>query len=307
MRIWVADSAPFFTLEMGIAPDTGALNQGGRLFGRQAFIGLASPWGTVTLGRLHSMYFFAGQDAEVLGAISIGMGAIDPYIPNARHDNAIGWRGRFGAWDLGATYSLGRDTVNAGPSPAGTNCPGENPGDGQACRAYSVMAKYNTSGWGATLAFDRQRGRTLGAAPDTIFGGLNSSAKTDDRLTVNAYVMLDSTKVGAGVIRRNNDGLAAAPRSNLWFLGVSHPVTPKTTVAAEVMGLRFPGASQRNSTMLAALVNHQLSRRTAIYTQVGRINNGSAATTSLSGAQAGSNPQPGVGQSGINVGIRHVF
>lgn len=296
-----------FTMEMGIAPDTGALNQGGRTFGRQAYVGLAGPWGTFTLGRQHSMYFFAGQDADVLGAASIGMGALDSYIPNARHDNVIGWRGRFGTWDLGATYSLGRDSVNAGPSPAGTNCPGESPRDSQACRAYSAMAKYKSTDWGATLAFDRQRGRTLGAAPDTIFGGLTSSEKTDDRLAINGYAMLGSTKLGAGVTRRDNDGLPIAPKTNLWFVGISHPVTRQTTVAMQVMSLRFPGASQRNSTMLAAMVNHQLSRRTAVYGQIGRISNGHAAATSLSGAQAGSAPPLGSGQSGVNVGIRHVF
>jgi predicted porin len=44
-----------FTLEMGLALDTGTLNQGGRGFGRQAFVGLAGPWGAVTLGRNYSM------------------------------------------------------------------------------------------------------------------------------------------------------------------------------------------------------------------------------------------------------------
>lgn len=299
--------AALFTLEMGFGADSGALNQGGRIFGRQAYVGLQGPWGTVTAGRLYSMLFFSGFEADVLGPISFGMGGLDPYIPNARMDNAIGWRGRFGAWDVGATYSFGRDTVNAGPSPAGTNCPGESAADSKACRAWSAMAKYVTPAWGATVAFDRQHGRSVGPAPDAIFGGLNSSDKTDDRLAVNAYVLLGSTKVGAGVIRRDNDGLAAATRSNLWFVGAQTPITPKTSVAVQVMSLRFPDASQRNSTILSALVNHQLSRRTAIYGQLGQIANGSTATASLSGAATGSNPAAGGSQSGVNVGIRHAF
>lgn len=36
------------------------------------------------------------------------------------------WRKNFGnGFQAGATYSFGRDSVNAGPSPAGTNCPGQ--------------------------------------------------------------------------------------------------------------------------------------------------------------------------------------
>lgn len=34
-----------FTLESGFAPDSGVSNQGGRLFGRQANVGLSGPWG----------------------------------------------------------------------------------------------------------------------------------------------------------------------------------------------------------------------------------------------------------------------
>ena len=34
-----------FTLEQGISVDNGTLNQGGRAFGRQAFVGISAPWG----------------------------------------------------------------------------------------------------------------------------------------------------------------------------------------------------------------------------------------------------------------------
>jgi predicted porin len=44
--------AAIFTLESGFNLNSGALNEGGRLFGRQAFVGIqSSSWGTVTLGR----------------------------------------------------------------------------------------------------------------------------------------------------------------------------------------------------------------------------------------------------------------
>ena len=40
-----------FTLEQGFTADTGGLSQGGRGWGRQAFVGLAGTWGTLSLGR----------------------------------------------------------------------------------------------------------------------------------------------------------------------------------------------------------------------------------------------------------------
>ena len=37
-----------FVLESGFGMDTGTLQQGGRLFGRQAFVGLQGNWGKIT-------------------------------------------------------------------------------------------------------------------------------------------------------------------------------------------------------------------------------------------------------------------
>ena len=45
-----------FTLESGFSLDTGASAQGGLLFGRQAFVGLQSDFGTVSLGRQYGAY-----------------------------------------------------------------------------------------------------------------------------------------------------------------------------------------------------------------------------------------------------------
>ena len=149
-----------FTAEMGFAPDMGTSAQGGRLFGRQAFVGLAGPWGAVTVGRQYSMLFWSMMDSDVVGPAVYAIGSLDPYIPNSRADNALAYRGTFGGLQLGAQYSFGRDTVNAGPSPVGTNCPGEG-ADSKACRQWSLLGKYDTTGWGVSLAYDQQHGRAL--------------------------------------------------------------------------------------------------------------------------------------------------
>jgi len=52
-------AASGFVLEMGIAPDTALLNQGGRALGRQTFVGLAGPWGTVSFGRECSQILYS--------------------------------------------------------------------------------------------------------------------------------------------------------------------------------------------------------------------------------------------------------
>lgn len=296
-----------FTLEMGFAPDTGASGQGGRLFGRQSYVGLAGPWGSVTVGRQYSMLFWSVLDADVMGPAVYAMGSLDAYIPNARADNAVAYRGTFGGWNVGAEYSTGRDTVNAGPSPVGTNCPGESGADSKACRQWSALAKYDTAGWGVALAYDHQNGRTTTGPTDLVFGNLNSSSKSDSRLGLNGYVKLGSAKVGGGLLRRDNDGDAVKPRSDLWYLGASYPITAALTVDGQWLTLRYKNTSDRDATLLAARLVYSLSKRTAVYTQVGHIRNDRLSAVSVSGGAAGSNPAAGGSQNGVNVGIRHAF
>ncbi|WP_295957084.1 porin [Rhodoferax sp.] len=296
-----------FALEMGVAPDTGASGQGGRLFGRQSYVGLGSDWGTVTVGRQYSMLYWSMMDADIVGPSVFGLGSLDAYIPNARHDNAIAYRGKFDGLSVGASYSLGRDTVNAGPSPVGTNCPGESGSDAQACRAWSLQAKYDTPTWGAALAYDLQHSRTLTSATDAVFGGLTSSAKTDARLSVNGYAKFGDAKLAAGVIRRDNDGSATKPKSDLWFLAASYAISPAWTVDGTVARLAYKDFDNSDSTLVAVRALYKLSKRTTVYAQLGHISNQSLAAVSVSGGATGSNPAAGGSQTGTMVGINHSF
>lgn len=289
-----------FTLEMGIAPDSGTLNQGGRAFGRQSFVGLAGPWGSLTLGRQYTMLLWSILDADILGPNIYSAASLDSYIPNARADNSIAYRGTFSGFTVGATYSLGRDTVNAGPSPAGTNCAGESGTDKKACREWSALLKYDTPAWGAALAVDELRG---GAG---TFAGLTSSALKDTRVSANGYAKLGAFKLGGGLIRRDNEASFATPRSDLWYLGAAYSVTPQLVLDGELFRMKFKGSANK-ATMAAVRATYNFSKRTAVYATAGRINNDGALAFSVSGGQAGSNPIAGGSQTGLAMGIRHSF
>ncbi|WP_394790912.1 porin [Rhodoferax sp.] len=299
--------AAVYTLEMGFAPDTGASGQGGRLFGRQSYVGLSSDWGAITVGRQYSMLYWSMMDADIVGPSVFGLGSLDSYIPNSRTDNAIAYRAKFDALSVGAAYSLGRDTVNAGPSPVGTNCAGESGSDAQACRAWSLLAKYDTPTWGAALAYDVQHGRTLTSSTDAIFGGLTSSDKTDTRLSANGYVKLGDTKLAAGVIRRDNDGSATKPKSDLWFLAAAYNISPAWTVDGTVARLAYKDVDNNDATLLALRALYRFSKRTTVYGQLGFIRNQSQSAVSVSGGATGSNPVAGGSQTGTMVGINHTF
>ena len=303
-----AGLSAIFTLEMGFAPDTGASGQGGRLFGRQSLVGLSGDWGAVTLGRQWTMLFWSLLDSDIVGPSIYGLGSLDSYIPNSRIDNSMAYKGKFSDFTVGATYSLGRDTVNAGPSPAGTNCPGESGADAQACREWSALVKYDTRTWGAALAYDKLNGRTPASATDVVLpAGLTGSSKSDARLMVNGYVNLADLKIGGGVIRRKNEGSATRPKSDLWYLAAAYPLSSAWTIDGTLAKLSYKNIDNYDSTLLAVRSLYKLSKRTTLYAQIGTIRNDSLVNVSVSGGATGSNPALGGSQTGTMVGINHTF
>lgn len=289
-----------FNLEGGIGVDSGVSNQGGRLFGRAAYVGLSGSWGSLTLGRQTTMLFWSLLEADIMGPNIYGIGSLDPYVPNARADNAIAYRGSFGGWTLGATYSLGRDAVNAGPSPAGTNCAGESATNSKQCREWSAMAKYDAKDWGVAAAIDRMNG---GAG---AFAGLSSASLQDTRVSVNGYAKLGQLKLGGGLIRRDNEGSAATPRSDLWYVGAAYALTPALLIDGQWLRLTYDDSANK-ATLGVVRGTYSFSKRTAVYAQLASISNQGASALSVSGGAAGSNPAPGRSQTGVMVGVRHAF
>ncbi len=287
-----------FTLESGFGVDGGTLNQGGRLFGLQAWVGLAGNWGQLSVGRQLTMLLWSLQNTDVMGPAIYGNGSLDSYVPNARVDNAVAYKGRFDAVTVGATFSPGRDTVNAGPGPAGMNCPGETAASARNCREWSALLAYDAARWGANAAVD-----TLNGGPGA-FGGLRAGQR-DRRLSVGAYARLADVKLTAYWIRRDNDAAATA-RSDLLSTGVAYQVNERVDIAGQLSTLRYRDSANR-ATLLALRGTYALSKRTAVYLTGGYLDNHGLLALSVSAGAPGSNPLPGGGQRGTMAGIRHAF
>jgi predicted porin len=272
-----------FTLETGLSLDTGAMGQGNRLFGRQASIGLKGAWGTLTLGRQVNMTYLAGMKADVLGPNLFAIGSIDPYLPNARSDNAIG-------------LQPGRDSSAAG-GPAATGCAGEVAGNSRACRQATALLGYDNKRFGATASYDILYGN-VGAA-----GGLTSSKNSDRRTTLNLYAMLGKAKLGGGVIDRETKAVTGVTKSDLYYLGASYPATEFVTVDGQLAQRNIKG-SNADVTMLVARATYALSKRTAVYAAIGRMKNDGLSAVAL---DAGGTVGAGKTQNGLMTGLRHGF
>lgn len=284
-----------FVLESGLVPDTGAMGQGGRLFGRQSYVGLKGAWGALTLGRQVNMTFIAGLKADIMGPNVFGNGSIDAYLPNARSDNAIGYLGSFRGVTVGATYSLGRDSSNAG-GPAATGCAGESAASRKACRQATALLAYDSAQFGAALAYDTMNGGAGAAAP------LNNPGYQDVRTNVNGYAMLGKAKLGMGLQHRRTSAMTKQS-SDLYFVGASLPVAELWTADAQLSRyiLRDSGKA---ATLSVARLTYFLSKRTALHASYGYMHNSALAAVSL---DPGGSVGTGMNQTGLMAGIRHAF
>jgi general bacterial porin, GBP family len=152
-------------LENGFSVINGTLGQGGRMFGRQAWVGLSSNYGSVTLGRQYNAMQDVLEPLQVATATILTQYATHPLdndnIDNTyRTDNAIKFTTvKYGGFQAEATYAFSNSTSFA------------------VNRSYSVGATYSTGtlSLGAAYvrltnpAFNRD---TAGATPSDNFYSL---------------------------------------------------------------------------------------------------------------------------------------
>ncbi|GLU33620.1 porin [Trinickia caryophylli] len=302
-----------FTLESGFNMRDGSSGQGGRLFGRQAFVGLKSTtYGTLAFGRQYAMTYLAIQGADIIGPDIYGMGSLDAYIPNARTDNAVTYLGSYKGFTLGLGYSFGRDSAGTGNSPGQGTCAGSVPGHATECRDWSVMLKYDSQYFGVAASYEEERGGTNAAA--NFFDGvtptvLTSAADKDARAHLSAYAQYAGAKIGAGWVgRRVVTQSPAVPdvRSNLFFVGASYLVLPTLVVDGEVYRI-VNSEHDTRATMGTLRTTYLLSKRSSVYAQVAYLANSAKARYAVSGGGSGTTPGAGMGQTGVMVGIKHMF
>ncbi|BCF93414.1 porin [Paraburkholderia largidicola] len=161
-----------FVLENGFDVSTGKLGQGGLMFGRQAYVGLSSGLGTVTLGRQYdSVVDYVGilatgdQWASSMGAHP---GDLDNLNNSYRTNNTIKYASaNYAGLTFGGTYSLGGVAGNLTSN-----------------QIWSLGAGYANGP--LTLAVGYLNARTPGANSGSMFGN-NTSSTTASTVTTPVY------------------------------------------------------------------------------------------------------------------------
>jgi predicted porin len=264
-----------FQLEGGFDADTGMSGQGGRLFGRSAFVGLENRLGRLTLGRLTTTIYDFDLIYDPVAPSRYSGASIDPAFAG-RADNGVKYNGTFGAANMSALYSTGAEI--AGASRVG--------------REYGFGAGFKLANVNIGLAYDNLAGAMVATKGTTV-----------KRTSIAAIFDASVVKLFAGYTHRENEVTPTASTVGEYWVGLQAPLTASTNLSAAYYGVNVH-ASGNDSSMLAALLSHAFSKRTDIYLHMAYARNKGNAGLGVTGfgtVAAGQN------QSAATLGVRHKF
>jgi len=292
-----------FALESGFALDTGAANT--RLFDRQAYVGVQSNYGAVTLGRHQTpVYDFAVAYDPMAMAPRYSLYSMDADMAS-RADNSIKYVGVFGGLTASALYSFGYDMQGA--NGAGV---GEKPGNARQGREYSLGLNYATGPFGIGAVYDmRQALVTDGVDLKVQRASVAGSYAYGPAKAFLGYRWAKVTQPGAG------------NRSNLWWGGLGYQATPALSLTGAVYYQGYRG-TKTDPWLFVASGDYALSKRTDLYMNLAYSVNrtdgniGSQSTLGVAGTDTtiAGYPAPFAAgtagkqnQFGAVVGVRHKF
>jgi predicted porin len=314
-----------FQLENGFNVNTGALGQGGREFGRQAFVGLTSDkLGTVTLGRQYDplVDMVQGITGDNYWASIVGTpGDVDNYDNSSRVNNAVKY--------VSPNYAgLQFEGMYGFSNGAGTT------GQGQ---TYSGAVAYNNGPLGLAAGYyytsNPSAGRSAtnwnSPSSDSIFdsainGGYASAHSIAIARAAAQYAIGPVTLGGSySNVKYRPDGFSAFTSTETYNIGsafANYQLTPAFLVGLGYTYEKASGDTGAHYNQVGIGADYTLSKRTDFYalgayqkasgTQATYVTNGGVTTRVNQQAQAS------IGSFGFNgtstqelvlVGIRHKF
>jgi len=309
-----------FTLESGFNIDNGTASQSSRMFGRQAFVGLASDqYGAVTLGRQYDSVVdylapLSNTGTQYGGTIAAHPFDNDNLNNSVRFNNTIKYSSvNYAGFKFGGTYSF------------------SNSSDFANNRAYSVGASYNWAGLNVAAGylqansdvnnlqlgvgnsgaqtgewtFAAGRQRTFGGGVNYTFGPATAGfVYTQTNLTNAVGISASQSGTGAGLLFNANSARFQNFEGN-----VRYALTPALSLAGAYTYTRanFGGGVNPNYNTVALQSDYALSKRTDVYLQgdwqhVSSNQEGIGAY--LNGLGSASTRQD---QVAVTVGMRHRF
>ena len=288
------DVSAVFTLEAGVQNDTGQ-SEDGRLFGRQAYVGLDSRLGALTLGRQYNLQYLTLTDVAdpFKGGMAGSAGNLAGYGAK-RYDNTVKYM----------TPAL------RGVSAAALYSFGESPYSRAQNRAYGATLGYSAGA--VNLSVSHQRKNNVIQAAGTV-PAIDMSAR-NTLVAANLDLGVATAFAAIGV----NKGYGSSP----WDPSVAYSSLALSMSSSDsrdtLMGVSVPVAgfkllasyvrkddrdlANRDANQIALGVTYALSRRSDFYASYAKIHNKNGARYTVGNAS-----DSGRGDAAFNLGFRHGF
>jgi len=286
--------AGIFRVESGFSLDNGSSSQGGRLFGRQAFLGLdIANVGVVSFGR---QYDFMGNigDHAIMGN-QYGTSYTENTFHNIdrvggdRVDNSIKFSSaNFGGVTFGAMIGLGENAANK-----------------SAGRAVSAALGFKGV---PNLAIDAAYTRINGATGSSVKGESYGVGATYDLGfgKVNGLVSINKGKWNS-VVDGTLSAMNTEKKFNAYEIGYTHKFTPQVSagVGYQYLDNRTNGAKKADVQGISVAADYAFSKRTDAYAVVvyNKAKDNTITPVNITNTGASSDKD----QLAARVGVRHRF
>lgn len=283
-----------FGLEAGVLLDTGGREEEDRLFNRQAYVGLAGDFGSVTLGRQYTL--------DYLALVDVG----DPFKGGmaGTATNLVGYSAR--RMDNSIRFERSREGLFTAAT-------------------YGFRERSGARGnrnWGVSVGIERgplviraaHQKRNV-TSTETVMPLGNRYDSRHSLIAANLRVGPTIAYAAYGISRGHGDATLWNPNNPF---SAALTTTPSTNSRDVLVGFAVPAGAttwlasyirkndrdpaNNDAVQVAFGASYALSRRTDIYAAVSRINNKRGA-----GYTVGNASEQGSGNKAINIGMRHAF
>ncbi|WP_168794140.1 porin [Paraburkholderia aromaticivorans] len=318
-----------FMLENGFDASTGKFGQGGLLFGKKAWVGLSSAFGTVTLGRQYD------TNVDILGPFEVGdqwggyMAAHPGDLDNINNTNSTNNSIKFtsntyGGLTVEALYSLGGMAGNFSRNRIWSVSAGYVNGPLALGVGYLDVANPNTSFFGSTGS----PAATVNGVPGSnmvspVYSGY-ASAKSMHVIGAGASYLFGAATFGATYSNTsfrdlgdlssgpNPAGLSGNATLNNAEVNFKYQITPDLLCGLAydyTKGSSVKGMTGASYHQFASGIDYFLSKRTDVYLigvyqkALGTDSTGKEAVAAINGPSASADDKQVV----VRVGMRHKF
>jgi predicted porin len=316
-----------FVLENGFNIYSGKLGQGGDEFGRQAYVGLTSQYGTVTLGRQYDSVVDYVDPLEVASQwasfYAAHAGDIDDMNNTNHMNNSIKYASNnYNGFTFGGAYSLGGVAGDFNRNQIWTGGVGYAQGPITLGAAYLNIKNPNYSFWGNNATSNTATTATGSSnMTNRIFSGY-ASAKTQQVIAAGGAYTFGGATVGATYsntqfkdlgetagINLNPQGYTGTAKFHNAEVNFKYQLTPALLLGA---AYDYTKAYDKNDAKYHQFVvgtDYFLSKRTDVYADAvymhasGTDSTGHAAVANINGLS----PSSTSNQVTALVGIRHKF